>query len=233
MKNVIFLISFLICTNSFSQSTDSLEIVRLSEEIQKVKEENKDLTLKVEVFNEANNKIIKATYALLALIIGIGIWNAIQSYRINNQKLKSIEENILRKVESQNKEMLQKLSLENQSTLNSHINSIKREILENKILLAKMSCQSIKPRIYRDINVEGFSLNKLLELSIQYRKISGDTRELKESLNHIINYFKEYPDSIEREEYEVNLIRNTVKSIATDDFSDLKELILELTKKND
>ena len=231
MKKVIFIISLLISTNSFSQSSDSLEVARLSEEIQIVKQENKDLSLKIEVFNEANNKIIKATYALLALIIGIGIWNAIQSYRINNQKLRSIEENILKKVESQNKEMLRKLSLENQSILNSHINSSKREVLENKILLAKMSCQSIQPRIYRDINVEGFSLNRLLELSIQYLKISGDTKELKEALNHTINYFKKYPDTIEREEYEVDLIRNTVKSITNDNFSDLKELILDLTKK--
>lgn len=231
MKKIIFLICFLIIsTNSFSQFTDSLEIEKLSDEIQRIKQENKDLTLKVTIFNDANNKIITATYALLALIFAIGIWNTIQSYIINNQKLKVIEENIYNKVKIQNTEMLQKLNLENQSIINSYVNSSKKEILENKILLAKMCCQSIDSRVYKDINTELFKLDTLLTLSIKLSEISIDKDELKESLNHIINYFKKYPVS-GYEEYEINLIRNTINSIPNNDFLDLKELILELTNK--
>jgi len=181
------------------------------------------------------NRLIYVLIGFILVLVGVAYYYSILQKESESKK-DSILTNIAREreidIQSQNIEILRKLTQENQSVIKSHIDTNKKDILENKLILAKMSCQSIDPKSYRDINLESYNLNKLLELSIQFSEVTGSKRELKESLTHIYEYFKRYPESINRDDYVVTSIRNIVEPIIENDLIDLKELILQLMRKS-
>lgn len=232
MKNILLIFGMFCFSQAYSRNSDSLKIDRMNEQIVELGQVNKQLNIKIDTLNDANNKIISATYALLALIFGIGIWNTIQTYRLNNQKMKSIEDGLFKKINSIINEKFNKISLENKLEIEKFGNSYSRSVLEDKILLCKMRCQSIDVKYYKDINVEVFRLNDLLVLSKDYYKITGDIDVLKESLNHIEHYQKKYADPNGYEEYETNKLIETIKSVKSEKLQTLRDSILSNFNNN-
>ena len=228
-KLKISLFLLLLSLNAYGDSNDSIHLKELANKVSVLEESNRTLELKLNVYNEANNKLIEPTYALLALIIGLGIWNSIKSYRFDNQKIKLVEDSVLNKVQESSKQIIQNYFSSQKYTIENNIHSIREHLLELKIFQAKLMCASIDERDYKDINVELFNLGSLLDVSKEYYEITRDHSEVKQTLNYIINYYKKYPDSLNYEKYETEMIRTKLRSINIEQINDLKDLLLDLT----
>ena len=223
----LFLLLFSL--NAHGDSSDSFQLKELAKKVSFLEESNRTLELKLNVYNEANNKLIEPTYALLALIIGLGIWNSIKSYRFDNQKIKLVEETVLNKVQESSKQIIQSHFSSEKSNIEITIHSIKEHLLRLKIFQAKLKCASIAERDYKDINVELFNLGSLLDVSKEFYEITRDHSEIKQTLNYILNYYKKYPNSLDYEKYETEMIRTKLRSINIEQVNDIKDLLLDLT----
>lgn len=231
MKISLFLFCLLFNLQAICQSKDSVQIAKLSEKLENTIEQNKELKFKIDILNEANNKIISATYAIIAIILGIGIWNGIQSYKINNQKLQEITSSLQKDIDNKNITLIQKRFSEEGVKLESLSNKTKSEYLSINILLAKMCCASIPATAYQDINMETSNLSHLLRLSIEYYNTTKDTSEVKATLKYLIKYFNEYPDSIISDDYMMGSLKSSINSIQISDLEDLKESLIKKIRR--
>ena len=231
MKISLFIFCLLFNLQAICQSKDSIQIAKLSEKLENTIEQNKELKFKTDILNEANNKIISATYAIIAIILGIGIWNGIQSYNINNQKLQEITSSVQKDIDNKSITLIQKRFSEEEAKLQSLRNKIKNEYLEINVLLAKMCCATIPAKVYQDINLETSNLSHLLQLSIEYYNTTKNSSEVKETLKHLIKYFDEYPDAVIWDDYMMGSLKSSINSIQISELEDLKESLIKKLKR--
>ncbi|ASZ14060.1 hypothetical protein CK934_25475 [Chitinophaga sp. MD30] len=171
---------------------------------------NQILEQKVEVLNTANDKIIGASYGVIAIVLAIGAWNGIQTYRINKAKLAAIRNDLA-------KEIYDQVQVKVDTNMSAQKNALKYEtdklfthIIDNEFTLRQMTCASIEERVYRDMNVEAFNLMALLNAAREYYKLTLDEDRVKDALNHILKYIEKYPDAINVERYDTERLRETV-----------------------
>ncbi|MDX3916925.1 MAG: hypothetical protein QHC79_25510 [Pseudosphingobacterium sp.] len=226
MKALIPIFVFLFCAK-LSLAQNSPDLDKASRAIKSLELKNQMLEQKVELLDSANDKILSATYAMIAIILGLGIWNTIQSYRINNERLLSIKKGLSEELNGEIRQSVEKTTGAIKSAIESQLTGQMTRIVYNEILLTKMTCCSIEERDYRDINGEAFCLVKLVNASSEYYQLSGVDRPLKDSFNYVLKYLEKYPGSVKSEGYETEVLRETIENIKVPTLNLLKSKIME------
>lgn len=85
----IILALLLVCGASFSQDSS---LVNHLKDIEELRIENKLLNGKIDILNSTNEKILNSVYftigAILAVLVGLSVWNSIKTQRLNDEKFK-------------------------------------------------------------------------------------------------------------------------------------------------
>jgi hypothetical protein len=185
----------LVCGLLFANNTDSLTIQKLTEKITLL--ENK-----VDVLNEANNKLNTITWAvigtingLFAIIIGLNFWS---NFKLNRQKLLNIKDELKSYVET---ELFEKHKEETEASIETKIN-VKLGALKNsdKLIeyeITKIHIQLLKKELGETTNEYGYhkidKLIFLLNLSVElenYHGFQGNSVGVHDALKSILEYVK-------------------------------------------
>jgi len=179
----------------FAHNNDSLTIQQLTEKIAL-------LETKVEVLNDANNKFITISWAvmgiiagLFAVVIGLNFWS---SYKINNQKIDNIKDELKAYLEIElfNKHK-NKVEATIKSLISSELSFLKQtdNITEHKI--REIHIQLLKKELEEYTGNYGYNkidkLINLLNLNIEveiYHNLLGNSVGVHDTLKLILDFVK-------------------------------------------
>ena len=179
----------------FAHNNDSLTIQRLTEKITLL--ENK-----VDVLNDANNKFITISWAvigiiagLFAVVIGLNFWS---SFKINSQKIEAIKDELKSYLETElftkHKE---KIDAAIKSLISSELSSLKHKdkVIEHSI--RKIHIQLLKKELEEYTSEYGYykidKLITLLNLSLEveiYHNLLGNSVGVHDTLKLILDFVK-------------------------------------------
>lgn len=179
----------------FAHNNDSLTIQQLTEKITLL--ENR-----IDVLNDANNKFITISWAvigiiagLFAVVIGLNFWS---SFKINSQKIDTIKDELKSYIEIELFTKHKDKSEANiKSLINNEISTLKRtdKITEHKI--REIHIQLLKKELEEFTCEYGYhkidKLITLLNLSVEveiYHNSIGNSIEVHNTLNFILDFVK-------------------------------------------
>lgn len=224
MKKTILLIFLTISISSFSQN-DSIN--PFQKDLNELKIQNEILSEKLNVYQDTNDKIVNITFlsvgSLVAFIIGLGIWNSVVSYRINNKKLDNLKDSLKDELTAKiEKRIEQKFAIERIES-ESRISKLEDQLLNSQIEILKLN--TVSRKFQPSINMETFSLSDLLDKTYEkYNRSSAYDYELKQTLEAMVQYTKDYQDL---PNMEVDRIHRSLIKVEDEKFSHLIKVIKE------
>jgi hypothetical protein len=197
----------------FAHNNDSLTIQRLTEKITLL--ENK-----VDVLNDANNKFITISWAvigiiagLFAVVIGLNFWS---SFKINSQKIDAIKDELKSYLET---ELFTKHKDKSEATIksliSSELSSLKHTDKVTEHRIREIHIQLLKKELEEYTGEYGYykidKLIKLLNLSVEveiYHNLLGNSVGVHDTLKLILDFVKTNKIEIDDKK---NLLENLAK----------------------
>lgn len=180
----------------------------MNDEFKKLSIDNAELKIKVDVLNEANNKILNVTYAVLAIFTTLSAINYFKS----QDEIKKLKKEFSDKFEREIQKITQKSSQEIKTLFLENSEKQRIKMLELNIFSLKISCPNLVNTV-TDINTEIYRIFQIVELSIQLYSLDKNSDELEKILSHITNYYQQHQDHIKYEKDPLERIYQKIASI--------------------
>jgi len=190
MLKYLLVLVFLILNIGMSFAQDNTKINILSKEVDNLKSENQILKEKIDILNSTNDKILNSVYwtmgAILTALIGLSVWNAIKSQRLNenifDERLKSVKNDLLTTIPEQVQSMIIQKENIDIKKLNNQTQNINNSLINLQIQYLILL---LKSHPYHNIYID--ESNRLLEL-LRIVTRSENISSYEETLEALKNY---------------------------------------------